>query len=258
MICMTTIYLPPEVCKDFMDNRDVVIIGAGASGLMCAMQAGQRGRSVVVLDHAKNPGNKVIMAGGGKCNFTNYHVTPQNYISHNPHFCKSALKQYTQWDFLELVNQYKISFEERDHGQLFCRNSSRDILNMLLDECRKSSVKLEMNCSIDAISNNISSTSDNIGFHSNSTDIIQNARGQNREQSYFKISTDQGVFQAPSLVIATGGLSIPPAGASPLGYQIAEQFHINVLPPRAGLVPFTLPPPRRRKNSPNYLELQLM
>ncbi|MGD9390233.1 MAG: NAD(P)/FAD-dependent oxidoreductase, partial [Thioalkalispiraceae bacterium] len=117
-------------------STDVLILGASASGLMCAIEAGKRQRKVVVLDHANKPGKKILMSGGGRCNFTNYHVSAENYISHNPHFCKSALSRYTQWDFIELVNRYQIPFHEREHGQLFCDHSARDILNMLLDECK--------------------------------------------------------------------------------------------------------------------------
>lgn len=221
-----------------MYKTDVIIIGAGASGLMCAMEAAQRGRKVMVLDHAKNPGTKILMAGGGKCNFTNYSITPQNYISRNPHFCKSALKQYTQWDFLALMERYKIPFEERAHGQLFCRNSAKEILDMLLTECRKGDVQFQMNCSINTVSNN---NTPHKTEKSRSTPEKSSSTLESRHP-LFAISTNKNIFHATSLVIATGGLSIPAAGATPLGYRIAEQFNINVWPPRPGLVPFTLQP----------------
>ena len=132
-------------------EADVIIIGASASGLMCAIEAGKRGRSVIVLDHANKAGKKILMSGGGRCNFTNYQIDPENYLSHNPHFCKSALSRFTQWDFLALVDKYQIPFHERDHGQLFCDESAKDILNMLLSEARLANVKIQLNTEIKAI-----------------------------------------------------------------------------------------------------------
>ena len=193
---------------------DVVIIGAGASGLMCAMQAGRRGRRIVVVDHAKTPGRKILMSGGGRCNFTNREIDAAHYLSHNPHFCKSALSRYTQWDFIELVNQHRIAYVERDHGQLFCADSARQILDMLLSECAQAGVSLSLDTRVKKIEA--------------STDHP------------FAVHTNRGAFTCHSLVAATGGLSIPGAGASPLGYEIARQFAIPVHPPRAGLVPLTL------------------
>ena len=197
-------------------HTEVLIIGASAAGLMCAIEAGKRGRKVTVLDHANKAGKKILMSGGGRCNFTNTDINADNYISHNPHFCKSALSRYTQWDFIALVNAYQIPYHERDLGKLFCDISAKDILNMLLAECQKVSVDIRLDCNIEAIGK----TND----------------GQ------FNLQTSSGVFQAPSLVIACGGLSIPKMCASPLGYKIAAQFNHHIWTTRAGLVPLTLQP----------------
>jgi predicted Rossmann fold flavoprotein len=205
-----------------MTDTDVIIIGAGASGLMCAIEAGKRGRKVLVLDHANKAGKKILMSGGGRCNFTNYSVEPNNYISHNPHFCKSALSRYSQWDFLALVGRYRISFHERDHGQLFCDESAKDILDMLLAECDKAGVVVRLNTRIDSVA---------------------------RLADRFQLKTGSGSFTGQSLVVATGGLSIPKMGATPLGYKIAEQFGIKVLPTSAALVPFTLQPEDKERFS---------
>jgi len=207
-----------------MKNIDVIIIGAGAAGLMCAIEAGKRGRRVLVLDHANKVGKKILMSGGGRCNFTNYYIDPTRYISHNPHFLKSALSRYTPWDFIELVKKHKIPFYEKTLGQLFCVNKSKDIVNMLLAECDAAGVTVQINTSINTIKK------------------INNAR--------FKLKTTQGEFTAQSLVIATGALSIPTLGASPFAYHIAEQFGINIWPTRAGLVPFTLDPRDKEKLTP--------
>ncbi len=207
-----------------MQKADVVVIGAGASGLMCAIEAGKRGRSVLVLDHANKAGKKILMSGGGRCNFTNYSIEAENYISQNPHFCKSALSRYTQWDFLALIGQYNIPFHERSHGQLFCNDSAKDILNMLLAECIKANAAIRLNCSVQ----NIEKLADN----------------------GFLLNTDKDSIQCQSIVVATGGLSIPKMGATAFGYQLAEQFNINVLPVSAGLVPFTLQPGDKEQYSP--------
>lgn len=199
-----------------MKTIDVIIIGAGAAGLMCAIEAGKRHRSVLVLDHANKPGKKILMSGGGRCNFTNYHVTHDNFISNNPHFCKSALNRYTSADFLDLVKKHRIPFHEKAHGQLFCDNKSSDIVNMLLAECKKNHVQIRLNTSIPQITRRI-----------------------NSDTQVFKIKTNQGDFSCSSLVIASGGLSIPTMGASPFGYKVAKQFSIPVWPTRAGLVPLT-------------------
>ena len=206
-----------------MTKTDVIIIGAGASGLMCAMEAGKRGRKVLVLDHANKAGKKILMSGGGRCNFTNYTVEPENFISNNPHFCKSALSRYSQWDFLALIARHPIPYHEREHGQLFCDNSAKDILNMLLAECAAAGVAIQLNTRIDGIEQIAD------GFH---------------------VKTGHGTLSCESLVVATGGLSIPKMGATPLGYQIAQQFGIPVIPTRAGLAPFTLQPEDKDKFSP--------
>jgi len=195
---------------------DVLIIGASAAGLMCAIEAGKRGRKVVVLDHANKPGKKILMSGGGRCNFTNADVSASNYISHNPHFCKSAISRYTQWDFIAMVSEHQIPYHERDLGKLFCDVSARDILDMLLSECEKVNVDIRLNCKIKSI--------------------------DKENNSAFNLDTSLGVFQGSSLVIASGGLSIPKMGASPLGYKVAGQFGHHVWPTMAGLVPFTLQP----------------
>lgn len=195
---------------------DVIIIGAGAAGLMCAAIAGQRGRSVLVIDHANKAGKKILMSGGGRCNFTNYYVEPDRYLCHNTHFCKSALSRYTQWDFIGLVEKHGIPYHEKQLGELFCDNKSSDILEMLLSECDQAGVKVQLNTAVDSI-------------HFMET-----------ETSLYKLSTSQGEYTCESLVIATGGLSIPTLGATGFGYQIAEQFNLNTYNTRAGLVPFTI------------------
>ena len=199
--------------KDIKDI-DVLIIGASASGLMCAIEAGKRGRRVIVLDHANKAGKKILMSGGGRCNFTNMDIDASNFISHNAHFCKSALSRYTQWDFIAMVNDYHVPYHERDLGKLFCDDSAKDILNMLLDECKKAKVNIRLNSNVKAIK-------------------------QHDDQSFF-IESSQGKFKATSLIIACGGLSIPKMCASPLGYKVAEQFGHKIWPTMPGLVPFTL------------------
>lgn len=197
-----------------MKTFDVIIIGAGAAGLMCAMTAGQRQRRVLVLDQANKPGKKILMSGGGRCNFTNLNVKPDNFISHNPHFCKSALSRYTSTDFINLVIKHHIPFHEKTLGQLFCNDKSKAIVDMLLTECAEVGVTLQLN-----------------------TAITQIKKSANQK---FTLQTSQGRFSCESLVIATGGLSIPTMGASPFGYKVAEQFGLHVWPTRAGLVPLTL------------------
>jgi predicted Rossmann fold flavoprotein len=204
------------MCPDKIIRTDVLIIGASAAGLMCAIEAGKRGRKVMVLDHANKPGKKILMSGGGRCNFTNQDVSANNFISHNPHFCKSALSRYTQWDFITMVNDHQIPYHERDLGKLFCDDSAKDILDMLLAECDKADVNIQLDCNI----KNINKTDDSV----------------------FVIRSSSGNFQTSSLVMACGGLSIPKMCASPLGYQLAEQFDHHIWPTTAGLVPFTLQP----------------
>jgi hypothetical protein len=213
-----------------MTTTDIIIIGAGASGLLCAIEAGNRGRSVLVLDHEKKAGKKILMSGGGRCNFTNLSLSPENYISRNPHFCKSALSRFTQWDFLAKIEQHKIPYHERDHGQLFCDNSATEILTMLLSECDRANVELMLDTQV--------------------TGIAQE-EGITREEGIgFTVTTPKGEFKSASLVVATGGLSIPGAGATPFGYKIAEQFGIKVWPPSPGLVPFTLQPQDKERLAP--------
>lgn len=202
-------------------KTDVLIIGASAAGLMCAIEAGKRGRKVIVLDHANKAGKKILMSGGGRCNFTNVSVDAENYISHNPHFCKSALSRYTQWDFIAMVEQYGIAYHERDLGKLFCDDSAKDILNMLLTECDKYDVDIQLNVTIRNISRS--------------------------EEPQYLLELNNKTIQSESLVVASGGLSIPKMCASPLGYKLAEQFGLKLWPTSAGLVPFTLQPEDKEK-----------
>ncbi|MBP1472725.1 NAD(P)/FAD-dependent oxidoreductase [Frateuria sp. MAH-13] len=194
-------------------KTDVLIIGAGAAGLMCAITAGQRGRRVLVLDHANKPGKKILMSGGGRCNFTNLGVTPANYLSANPHFAKSALARYTPADFIALVEKHRIAYHEKELGQLFCDDSSKQIVRMLLDECAAAGVRVETSCAVERVRHG---------------------------EAGFSVATARGEVHAESLVVASGGLSIPSMGASGFGYELARQFGHAVLPTRAGLVPLTL------------------
>ncbi|UIJ76432.1 NAD(P)/FAD-dependent oxidoreductase [Acinetobacter sp. SH20PTE14] len=196
------------------NQYDVLVLGAGASGLMTAYKAAQRGRKVLVVEKANKVGKKILMSGGGKCNFTNLYVEPENYISHNPHFVISALTRYTNWDFIGMVCEYGIEYEERKHGQLFTQNGAKEILAMLLAECDKTGlVDIKTNCEVKAV----------------------NAL----PEQGFQVATNLGYFEAESVVIASGGLSIPTLGGSGIGYEIAKQFGHSVYPTRAGLVPFT-------------------
>ena len=196
-----------------MKHHDVIIIGAGAAGLMCAATAGYRGRDVLVLDNAKQAGRKILISGGGRCNFTNQKVEPHQFICGNPHFVKSALARYRSTDFIELVERHGIEYHERDHGQLFCNDSAKEIVTMLLTECEWAGVSIKLRTDITGI---------------NKTD-----------SGKFLLSTSNGDLSCDSLVIATGGLSMPKLGATPFGYHVAEQFGLKVLPTYAGLVPFT-------------------
>ena len=199
-----------------MEQFDAVIIGAGAAGLFCAAQAGQAGCRVLLLDNGKKPGRKILMSGGGRCNFTNLYVEPAAYLSANPHFCKSALARYTQWDFIDLVGKYGIAWHEKTLGQLFCDDSAQQIVDMLVAECDKGNVTLRLRSEV--------------------LDIA-------RDESGYTLQLNGGVIKTGQLVIATGGLSMPGLGATPFGYKVAEQFGLKVLPTRAGLVPFTLHKP---------------
>jgi len=199
-----------------VEQFDVIIIGAGAAGLFCAAQAGQRGRRVLLLDNGKKPGRKILMSGGGRCNFTNLYTEPAAYLSHNPHFCKSALARYTQWDFIDLVNRHGIAWHEKTLGQLFCDESAQQIVDLLLAECEKGKVTLRLR-----------------------SEVLNVAR----DDSGYTLQLNGSTVQAEKLVIASGGLSMPGLGATPFGYKIAEQFGLNVFPTRAALVPFTLHKP---------------
>lgn len=191
---------------------DVIVIGAGAAGLMCAMTAGGRQRSVLLLDHADAPGKKILISGGGRCNFTNLHCRPENFISANKHFCKSALARYTQHDFIALVDKHGIPHHEKTLGQLFCDTSAKDIVNMLLAECQAARVDIRLS---------------------------HNVRDITRTEK-FTVTSDKGVFTSDSLVLAAGGLSIPKMGASGFAHDIAKQFGLSVINVRPGLVPLTL------------------
>ncbi|MEO7916238.1 MAG: aminoacetone oxidase family FAD-binding enzyme, partial [Dokdonella sp.] len=192
---------------------DVIVVGAGAAGLMCAITAGQRGRRVLVIDHANRVGKKILMSGGGRCNFTNTGTTPAQFLSANPHFCKSALARYTPQDFIDLVDRHDITWHEKELGQLFCDDSSKQIVRMLLDEAEAVLVRVETECHVENVT---------------------------RDGDTFRLRTSKGLVAAQSLVVASGGLSIPSMGASGFGYELARQFGHDVLATRAGLVPLTL------------------
>ena len=201
-----------------MKKPDVIIIGGGAAGLFCAFTAAQRGQSVLVLDSSNKVGKKILMSGGGRCNFTNLDITPENYLCNNPHFCISALNRYNQWQFIELVESHGIAYHERKHGELFCDESAKDILAMLLEECQQAGVVIKTKCEIKS---------------------VKAADPASEAPSGYSLQTSIGQYHCKSLVIATGGLSIPTMGASGFGYEIAEQFGLSLLPRTAGLVPFT-------------------
>jgi predicted Rossmann fold flavoprotein len=199
-------------------KKDVVVIGAGAAGMMCAIEAGKRGRSVLLLDHASKLAEKIRISGGGRCNFTNRYARPENFISHNPHFCRSALARFTPQDFVLLVEKYGIPYHEKKLGQLFCDRSSQQIIDLLRHECNASGVEWRMPCQVSKVERS-------------------NAGGAG-----FTLETDQGPVTSHTVVIATGGLSIPQIGASSFGYRIAEQFGISVTPLQPALVPLIFRP----------------
>lgn len=198
-----------------MQQWDVIVIGAGAAGLMCAIEAGKRGRKVLVLDNGKRVGRKILMSGGGRCNFTNMYAAPENFLSQNKHFCKSALSRYTQWDFIALVQKHAIAYHEKTLGQLFCDDSAKDIVDMLLSEAKAANVQIALQQSITGVS------------------FVD---GQ------YTITTPELSRQCHSIVVASGGLSLPNLGATAFGFQLAEQFGLKVLPLRAALVPLTWQP----------------
>ncbi|WP_299194244.1 NAD(P)/FAD-dependent oxidoreductase [uncultured Litoreibacter sp.] len=196
-------------------NYDVAILGAGAAGMFCAIEAGRRGRRVLLLDHAKSAGDKIRISGGGRCNFTNYNIAPEKFLSNNPRFALSALKRFTQWDFIAMVDAAGIGWHEKTLGQLFCDGSSKEIISMLLDHMAKAGVELRLQTQIDQVS---------------------------RDESGYQILTSAGTIRAASVVVATGGKSIPKMGATGLGYKLAQQFGLSVTETRAGLVPLTFAP----------------
>ncbi|MFY8274400.1 NAD(P)/FAD-dependent oxidoreductase [Pseudoalteromonas sp. SSDWG2] len=196
-----------------MIKKDVVIIGAGAAGLMCAAQAGYRGRDVVVVDMGKKPGRKILISGGGRCNFTNENASPDNYLCANPHFVKSCLSRYTQRDFIDLVDRHGLQYHHKTLGQLFCDNSAQDIVDILMTECEWAGVSVQLRSEVISV--------------------------EQTEQGYI-VTTGTHTYACESLVVASGGLTMPKLGATPIGYKIAEQFGLKVLPTMAALVPFTL------------------
>ncbi len=199
-----------------MIKKDVIVIGAGAAGLLCAIEAGKRGRSVLVLDHANEIGKKILISGGGRCNFTNVYAAPENYLSANPNFCKSALARYTPQDFIALVEKHRIRYHEKKLGQLFCDGSAREIVGMLLAECGEAGAEIKSGTTIRSVEKN----------------------------SSFKIETSKGEYECESLVVATGGLSIPKIGASDFGYLMAKEFGLRIRETRPALVPLTFAPNR--------------
>ena len=198
-----------------VDDADVIILGGGAAGLQCAITAGQRGRRVVVIEHANRVGKKILMSGGGRCNFTNTGTSAAHFLSANPHFCKSALARYPPQAFIDRVRDHGIAFHEKELGQLFCDDSSKQIVAMLLDECAHAGVRILLSCAIAAVQHDAATGG-------------------------FRVQTSAGMLRAPALVVATGGLSIPSMGATGFGHALARQFGHHVLPTRAGLVPLTL------------------
>lgn len=204
-----------------MPEWDVIVIGGGAAGLFCAIEAGKRGRRVLILEHTEQVGKKIAISGGGRCNFTNIYTSAENFISANPHFCKSALARFTPTDFISLVEKHGIAYHEKKLGQLFCDGSARQIIDMLLLECQDAGAEIRCRCQVTAV----------------------------QRESSFTVETSQGSFTSSSLVIATGGLSIPPLGATDFGYRIARQFGLQIEQPRPALVPFTLTSQMQRQLS---------
>jgi predicted Rossmann fold flavoprotein len=199
-------------------NFDVIVIGAGAAGMMCAAQAGQRGRRVLLVDHAERIGERIRVSGGGRCNFSNRDISAEHFLSQNPHFCRSALARFNQWDFIAMVEARGIAYHERDHGQLFCDTSAREIIDMLQDHCAAAGVQWAQPCSVKAI------------------------QRVDAPPYRFSLTTDRGTLSCHSLVISSGGLAVPKMGATPFGYRVAEQFGLNIVPPQPALVPLALNP----------------
>jgi len=197
---------------------DVIVLGAGAAGMMCAATAGQRGRRVLLIDHATTLAEKIRISGGGRCNFTNREVGPRNFLSRNPHFCRSALARYAPRDFIALVERHNIAYHERNLGQLFCDDSATQIIAMLKAECDAAAVQWAMPVTVERVAR-----------------LAEGEPG-------FAVATNKGSYRTRALVVATGGLSIPKIGATPFGYRLAEQFGLNIVPPKPALVPLALPP----------------
>ncbi|WP_372860577.1 NAD(P)/FAD-dependent oxidoreductase [Psychrobacter sp.] len=218
-------------------HYDVIIIGAGASGLYCALTAGRRGRRVLVLDHANKAGKKILMSGGGRCNFTNYYVEPEHFIGANQHFCKSALSRYPSWEFIGMVAAHNIPYHEREHGQLFCDDSAQDILTMLLAECTAAGVQVKLNAQIDSVQ--AIENDKKAKFELLTSKQLSKKEKQERKESANQTKLPQTGYRCESLVVATGGLSIPTMGASGLGYELAQQFGHTLITADASLVPFT-------------------
>lgn len=212
-------------------HYDVIIVGAGASGLYCALTAGRRGRRVLVIDHANKAGKKILMSGGGRCNFTNYFVEPEHFIGANPHFCKSALSRYPSWEFIGMVEAHQIPYHEREHGQLFCDDSAQDILTMLLDECTAVGVQIKLNTQI----NHVQTTDHD---KAKRFELITSKKLGKKDVAS-ESQSSQTRYSCESLVVATGGLSIPTMGASGIGYELAQQFGHTLIATDASLVPFT-------------------
>ena len=207
-------------------QKDIIIIGAGAAGLMCAIEAGKRGRRVLVVEHAEKVGKKILISGGGRCNFTNLYTAPDNYLSANPNFTRSALARYTPHDFISMVERHGIAYHEKKLGQLFCDTSSRDIVRMLTDECRDAGVEIKTNCTVAR---------------------VERGDAQHDSSARWTLETNRGTFGCESLVVATGGLSIPKMGATDFGHRLARQFGIKVTNLRPALVPLTLAAGEREK-----------
>ena len=203
------------MARQSQPHYEVIVIGAGAAGMMCAATAGQRGRSVLLVDHYPKLGEKIRISGGGRCNFTNLHASPANYLSRNPHFCRSALARYTPRHFIALVEKHRIAYHEKTLGQLFCDDSATQVIAMLKAECDAGGVEWRMPCEVRAVS---------------------------REAAGFRVDTAAGPVTCASLVVATGGLTVPKIGATPFGYKVAEQFGLAVVPPKPALVPLSLDP----------------
>ncbi len=228
-----------------MKSHDLIIIGAGAAGLMCAITAAKRGRRVLLLERSNKPGKKILMSGGGRCNFTNLYVAPDRFLSANPHFCKSALSRYTQWDFISLVEKHGIEYVEKEthnglSGQLFCRLSSKLILAMLMEECRQAGVETRLHCEIESVQHNASEWINGAtggGKHGRAGGGVSTEKPGS--EGGFHLGTSLGMFACETLVVASGGLSVPSLGGSGIGYELAECFGLRLLPRSAGLVPFT-------------------